>query len=85
MKAFRFNALKRTGADGIKTEINNEDRANNATDAVTTSCRTRGDPETCDLDAITDLLANIAHLCDRDGHDFNKAIKTAKLNWKMER
>jgi hypothetical protein len=85
MKKFKFKANKRTGVDGIKSTVSNGDRASNATGAVITSCNEIGDPAICDLDAITDLIANIGHLCDLHGLNFEKAIKTAKLNWMMER
>lgn len=34
---------------------------------------------------IADLIADLGHLCDRDGLDFEAAIESALINWRAER
>ena len=33
----------------------------------------------------TDLVANIGHLCDREGWDFETVLHSAKVHWQHER
>ena len=36
-------------------------------------------------DSIRDLLADLGHLCDREGLNFAAVIDTAKKDWRSER
>jgi hypothetical protein len=81
----KWNPTKKKGSDGIPTERSNAMRAESAHVAVSASLAHRGDPDVLDRDSISDILADLGHLCDREGEDFLALIETAKLNWEMER
>jgi hypothetical protein len=59
---------------------NNGLRAHNATLAIGFTGNDGEDTET----NIVDTLANIMHLCDRDGLDFQKVVKTATMHHEAE-
>lgn len=44
-----------------------------------------GEPQTTGEDEISDLIADLAHLCDRDGMDFEALVTRARMNWQAER
>jgi hypothetical protein len=85
MSEWKWNENKHVGEDGIDTDRTNGDRAMAGEAAVVEAAQVRGDPSQFDIDAVTDALADIGHLCDREGLDFNALVETAKLNWGMER
>lgn len=64
----------------------NKQRANDAAEAVTTHAATPGGgimhP---DADTVSDLIADLGHLCDREGIDFTGAVIAALRNWRAER
>ena len=88
---WRWNENKRAGADGLGGERTNGDRAMAGEAGVERAFEYR-EPFTAfeegsvtNEEGIVDLLADIGHLCDREGLDFNALVETAKLNWGMER
>jgi len=56
----------------------NADRAETAAKGVRAACKDRGDCITIDQDSLMDLLADLRHLCDRDGLDFAECDRTAQ-------
>lgn len=80
-KLFKFDATKRDFADGSS----NGQRAEVAAAAVEAASRARHEAVTIDEDGIRDLLADLGHLCDREGLDFPGIINTAKKDWRAER
>jgi hypothetical protein len=42
-------------------------------------------PADADHDRVTDLLTDLAHLCDRSGWDFEWMLKNARFHWQEER
>jgi len=44
-----------------------------------------GEARTVDEDAVSDLMSDLLHYCDKAGHDGKKALATAKRNWMAER
>ena len=78
----RFRPKKRDVPDGRT----NEDRANTAAFAVAGACNARGERgQTASEDSIRDLLADLGHLCDREGVDFEAVMRTATADWRAER
>lgn len=77
----KFNADKKTEG----WEKSNGDRANHAAVAVAAACRERGEPWRADEDGIRDLLADLGHLCDREGLAFCQLVAVAKRAWRAER
>jgi hypothetical protein len=63
----------------------NEQRANDAEEAVTTYAAALDTVPHPDADTVRDLIANIGHLCDREGIDFAVAVIAALRNWRAER
>ena len=59
----------------------NTDRALWAEEAVNTFMRTTGSDRE---DAVCDLLADIMHLCDRRGQDFNAELERARGHYEAE-
>ena len=43
-----------------------------------------GEPN-CYEDSIRDLMADLLHLCDREGIDTEAVLASAKFNWECER
>ena len=82
-RLFKFNAEKQNSHDGLT----NGKRAGNAEEGVLASLAARG--ETGQIvhgeDGIRDLLADLGHLCDREGLDFTNITATAKKDWRAER
>lgn len=60
-------------------------RAERAELAVLAASKHRGDMENLDEESITDLLADMLHLCDREGIPAEQLIDFALLNWRAER
>lgn len=50
-----------------------------------TVSRERGEPGRADEDGVRDLLADLGHLCDREGLAFCQLIAVAKRDWRAER
>ena len=81
-KPFKFDATKRDfPGDGSS----NGERAEVAAAAVEAASRARHEAVTIDEDSVRDLLADLGHLCDREGFDFVKLFETAKKDWRAER
>ena len=78
---FTFDPEKRDFSDGRS----NGERALDAEEAVQVACIARGEQGTPDEDAARDLIADLAHLCDREGWNFVKIVATAKRDWRLER
>ena len=81
---FKFDHDKRDPDDPSTTRTNGQ-RAIDAEEAVQVACRARGETGTPDEDSVRDLLADLGHLCDREGFDFAGLIETAKRDWRAER
>ncbi len=70
------------GSEGLP----NSTRVKAAESAVQSACRVRGDgDDDVTEDSIQDLLADLGHLCDDAGVDFEKSILWALRRWKEER
>lgn len=68
--------------DGGRT---NEQRANDAGEAVTAYAAALDTvPQTYE-DTVRDLIAGLGHWCDREGIDFAVAVIAALRNWRAER
>lgn len=78
---FKFDPAKRDDPDGPT----NGHRAEQAEMGVEAANRHRGEPVQIDEDGIRDLLADLGHLCDREGLDFVKIVATATKDWRAER
>ena len=80
--AFVFDGEKRNIPEGLT----NGARAEQAECGVVAASEARGESgqEVCE-DSIRDLLADLGHLCDREGIDFPAIIDTAKKDWRAER
>ena len=86
-RAFKFDENKRDGLpDGLPDGPTNGARAEQAECGVLAASEARGEggQELCE-DAIRDLLADLGHLCDREGWSFPAIINTAKKDWRAER
>lgn len=81
---FKFDPAKRDPIDPSTTRTNGQ-RAIDAEEAVQVACRARGETGTPDEDSVRDLLADLGHLCDREGLDFVKIVATATKDWRAER
>lgn len=68
-----------------QTGRTNGDRAEAAEAAVVAACRMRCECLNVDEDGVRDLLADLGHLCDREGIDFAALIATAVADWEYER
>lgn len=67
-------------------DIGNPKRVKSAEAAVQAACRVRGDGDAdVDEDSIIDLLADLGHLCDDAGVDFEASILWALRRWNEER
>jgi len=80
-KRFKYDGSKRDVPDGLT----NRKRAEQAEFGVEAAGRARGDAVNIDEDNIRDLVADLGHLCDREGLDFVAIVKTAKADWRSER
>lgn len=81
-KPFKFKENKRTDPNGRW----NGQRAEGAAFAVAAAFRARGEAgQVVSEDGIRDLLADLGHLCDREGLDFVKIVATATKDWRAER
>lgn len=66
-------------------DIPNPRRVKSAESAVQAACRARGDgDDDVTEDSILDLLADLGHLCDYAGVDFEKSILWALRRWNEE-
>ncbi|OQA09849.1 MAG: hypothetical protein BWY66_00388 [bacterium ADurb.Bin374] len=82
-KGFRFNPDK---CDEDQPEgPSNGHRAENAEFGVKTACLSRGEHPSVDEDSIRDIMADLCHLCDREGLNPVKLFNTAKRDWLAER
>ena len=82
-KGFRFNPEK---CDEDQPEgPSNGHRAENAEFGVRAACLSRGEHPSVDEDSIRDLMADLCHLCDREGLDPVKLFNAAKRDWLAER
>ena len=61
----------------------NENRANWAENAINNYCQETGDDDT--ETGMTDLLADMMHLCDRDGFDFSTSLARAEMHYLEEK
>jgi predicted HD phosphohydrolase len=72
--------------DNNGDDIGNHKRVKAAEAAVQAACRARGDgDDDVTEDSIQDLLADLGHLCDDAGVDFEKSILWALRRWNEER
>lgn len=78
---FKFRPLRRDPT----TTRTNEMRANTAAGAVEVACSINREKSRIDEDTISDLLADLAHLCDREGLDYTTLANRANVNWRAER
>lgn len=81
---FKFRPDRRDPDDPTTTRTN-EMRANTAAGAVEAACSINREKSRIDEDTISDLLADLAHLCDREGLDYTTLANRANVNWRAER
>lgn len=81
----RWNPNKRRASDGLTSSSSNGDRANVAAAAVLERSRLQHEAEVVDEAGIHDLLADLAHLCDREDIDFEATLRAAIHDWEAER
>ncbi len=62
----------------------NADRAEHAECALEAFNSARDDSDDYEAD-ITDLIADLGHLCDKQDVDFESVLRMAKENWEAER
>lgn len=82
-KGFQFKPDK-LDADG-GSSMTNGHRAENAEFGVEAACLSRGEHPSVDEDSIRDIMADICHLCDREGLNPVRIFKTARRDWQAER
>lgn len=78
MSKFKFKPNKHE--PGCST---NGTRADNAEMALATWRDATGTG--ADESNVTDMMADLGHLCDREGRDFEAEVETALMNWRAER
>ena len=81
MKKFKFRPRHRCDGDGPT----NAKRAAWAEAGVHGFLAATGEPDVINEDSIKDVLADLLHLCDREGVDGHKLLRTAKHDWEHER
>ena len=79
---FKFNPDLAIDGDGCPT---NGTRADWAAAGVAGFLEATGEPGGADVDSIRDLMANLLHLCDREGVDARYVIDRAVKDWEYER
>jgi hypothetical protein len=81
-RAFKFDENKRDVPDGLTNGL----RAEQAGCGVLAASEARGEggQELCE-DAVRDLLADLGHLCDREGYDYKSLLDLAWDDWRAER
>ena len=81
-----WNPAKTVADDGIESMISNGTRAEYAEAGIHAFLDATGERfDNVDTDAISDLVADLGHLCDREGLDFLPLVETATMNWETER
>lgn len=83
MKAFRFKPNKRIANDGGTSIYTNEDKALAAQEALNHYPHKEDENE--DETNMTDLIADIGHLCDMNHIDFERVLRCATMHWEEER
>lgn len=83
-KKFKFVEGKKQGADGIVSVTTNGQRAEYANLALAKFLEVTGDAND-GADTVVDLIADLGHLCDKNGQDFKALVIKALQNWKFER
>lgn len=78
MSKFKFNPEKKE----VNSPLTNMERADNGLACVEEVFDFSSNDIEC---AVGDCLANIFHLCDRDGLDVDRVIRSAKMHWQAER
>ena len=80
---FKFRESRQTDGDGPA----NGQRAKWANCGVVGFLLASGElePIRIDEDSVRDLLADLGHLCDREGLDFPAIVNAAKRDWRAER
>ena len=63
----------------------NEQRANDAAEAVTAYAAALDTVPHPDADTVRDLIAGLGHWCDREGLDFTGPVIAALRDWRAER
>ena len=80
-RKFKFDENKRD----VPGDKANGQRAEQAEYATAAANRTRGESDRLDEDAVRDLLADLGHLCDREGYDYKSLLDLAWDDWRAER
>lgn len=80
---FRFKPNK--CVDGKDNSPSNGTRAEWAETAVHAFLGATGEPDDVDCDSVRDLMADLLHLCDRQGIDARALAGTAVADWERER
>ena len=80
-KKFGFRADHSVDGDGPT----NAKRAAWAEAGVRAFLKASGETEAVDEDSIRDLMADLLHLCDREGVDAQAAVDWALRRWEEER
>lgn len=81
-KPFKFKPNKRSITDGAPRQRSNGD---NAADADEMLSLVRDADSLAQDEVLRDALTNILHWCDREGVDFEKALRMAKGHHEAEK
>ena len=82
-RKFRFRANRAVDGDGCPT---NGTRADWAAAGLAGFLAATGEADAGDnRDSIGDLIADLLHLCDREGIDAEAVLESARHNWEYER
>lgn len=82
-KKFAFNSNKQDPDDPDSPR--NGRRVEHAEKALDAFLESTGESRNVDEDAVSDLITDLMHYCDREGHPGAKLLTSAKRNWKAER
>ena len=82
-KRFRFRPYKRSDDDDESPT--NEARTIHAEAALDAFLTSTGESRTVDEDAVSDLMSDLLHYCDKFGHDGAKILARAERDWLAER
>lgn len=77
---FRFDAERKVDGN------TNDRRANRAEAAICEYVHSLRDASDIrDESTVSDMICDLRHFCDREGIDFEAALKSANMNWEAER
>lgn len=69
----------------FKDAPTNEARTVHAKEALDAFLISTGEPRKIDEEAVSDLMSDLLHYCDKFGHDGAEVLAHAERDWRMER